>query len=134
MQQLERDLTSDLVHSDQAVLERTRKLVKEFLMHEAGKLAQTHVKDEAQIVELLRLHARVNLLRALTDNPRGFSLKDQKELFKSIGEEISGSEKPADFLSEVRKLDVPDNQKAKLLEAAMDTMRDRIRGQLGRGS
>ncbi len=135
LRQLEKDLTGDLVYSDRAVLERVRKLVREFLMHEAGLLTDRHIKDEEQIIDLIQLHSRVNLLRALVENPKGFTLKDQRELFRSVGDTRGGDnlQKNVNPLAMIEGLDISDKQKAQLVQATMDTMRDRLRGALTEG-
>ena len=133
MRQLEKDLMGDLVYSDRAVLERVRKLVREFLMHEASLLVERHVRDEAQIIDLIQLYSRVSLLKALVENPKGFSLKDQKELFRTLPQNQPDLEKPVNPMSLVASLDVSDDQKAALVAAMTDLMRDRLRGALPKG-
>ena len=133
MRQLERDLENDLVHSDPAVLERVRKLVKAFLLHEAGLLTQTRVSNEDEIVELIRLHSRVGLLRALVENPKGFTLKDQKELFRSMPAAGVDHDKPLNPMNLIAELNVSDEEKAKLVHAIADSVRAGLRAQLPKG-
>jgi hypothetical protein len=134
MRQLERDLENDLVHSDPAVLERVRKLVKSFLLHEASLLTGTRVANEDDIVELIRMHSRVGLLRALIENPKGFTLKDQKELFRSMPAAGGGGEdKPVNPMALIDGLNVEDEVKAKLIGAMADLLRTQIRAQLPKG-
>lgn len=134
--QLEKDLRGDLVDSDEAVMARVRDLVRKFLLHEAGKLAGTRVKDEAEILDLIQIHARVELLRKLIQNPTGFNQKDMKELFKSIGDAKGENalSKPTNPLSLIAGLDVSDDQKAKLTEATLEILKNNMRRELQGGT
>lgn len=136
MLQLEKDLRGDLVDSDEAVMARVRDLVRKFLLHEAGKLAGTRVKDEAEILDLIQIHARVELLRKLIQNPTGFNQKDMKELFKSIGDTKGENalSKPTNPLSLIAGLDVSDDQKAKLTEATLEILKNNMRRELQGGT
>ncbi len=125
LRKLERDLKSDLLDTDKAVRERVRILVTEFLLSEAALLADTPVRDEQKILDLIQLHVRVRLLEALIQNPKGFALKDQKELFRSLtAEKIADSTNPLDIIKGLDGL--PAVQRAALLDKAMGLARKNL--------
>ncbi len=126
MVQLERDLTGDLVHQDKAILERVRKLVREFLLHEAGLIANARPKDEKAVLELIGLHARVNLLRTLIENPKAIPPKDLKELMNDGRVAAESDGKKVDPLSMVNALDIPAAEKAALVGGMVDLMRKQL--------
>jgi hypothetical protein len=105
-------------------------------MHEASLLAGASVKDEKQIIELIQLHARVNLLQLLIDSPKNFTLKDQKELFKQVGEVMRPGidDAPLNPMNLISSLNIDDEEKAKLLAAVAEVAKNQIRGQLKSGS
>lgn len=133
MRQLEKDLGRDLVDTDQAVRERLRKQVREFLLHEASLLSDTRVKNADQITDLIQLYARVNLLKELIERPKSFNLKDQKDLLKSV-DVIKGVIEPAkNPMNLISELDISGPQKAQLVEAVIEATRLKLREQLNEG-
>lgn len=135
MRRLERELQSDLHDAPDAVLNRVREQVKQFLLEDATRLAGKRVKHEDDILELIRMHARVGMLKKLIENPTQFSAKDLKELVRDTqpGPDL---DKPVNPLGLISGLDIPDTAKAQLVAAMTDLVKQDLRKQIGgpRGS
>jgi uncharacterized membrane protein len=86
---LERELKEDFERNDAAVMNRLRAAVKEFLFEEASRLTGKIVRDEGKIKELIRIHAYVQILKVLIENPKSFGPKDLKEILKSGEAEVA---------------------------------------------
>jgi hypothetical protein len=132
MKKLERELQADLRDAPEAVLNRVRDQVKEFLHEEASRIAGKRVRSEADIMELIHLHSRVALLRRVIEAPHQFNTKDLKELFRDTAP-VADLEKKVDPLALVSSLDISGEEKAKVIKALADTARANIRAELGRG-
>lgn len=127
LRKLERDLQGDLVDTDRAVRERVREAVRSFLLSEAALLAGSPVRDEQKILDLIQLHVRVNLLQAIVSNPKGYPLKEQRELFKSLSEDrgkLPEGTNPMDLIASLQ--DVSGKDKKELIDGVMALARQRL--------
>ena len=132
LRRLERELGRDWEEPGRT--ERLDGMVQEYLMHRAGDLAGARVKGEADLLKLIHTYSRVELIRQLIQNPKGFNMKDMKELFRStlIVEQNDAAERARsdELLKAITMTLSPSDQKALtagLTGVAKDRVRDKIK-------
>lgn len=128
LRKLERELNQDW--EEPGRFERLDALVQDYLMHRVGDLAGQRVKGEADLLKLIHSYSRVELIRALIQNPKSFNLKELKELFRStlIVEQNDAAEKArsSELLRTINQALSPaerDKLEAGLTEVAKQRMR-----------
>ena len=129
MRRLEKELQGDLIDAPEAVFNRVRDLVKEFLLEEASQIGGKRVRRERDVKDLIHMHANNALLRRVIESPHQFSAKDLRDLFNETRPDSDQEKGNTNILAFVQN-----EAQAKVIEqAAIEAAKTVLRKQLPRG-